>query len=451
MWKYLNSFHKIFFALCFLPGCITPQEKESDSSMPEFYRDDIAKPLQLDIIPLEIKPVEDKTFSPSSLEEYPGGYFFRYLNAEKNSRLLSEFKLNKIWELKWQSPLDSALFPWFLLYANERILVQNQSGWQLFDTNGKMISSSGRTDGNLSIDHKNNLFYQNEFSGFLQANNLNSGKTEFLVYPYFGKGYERNVSWFNGNKFLCIGNELTVMTHKSASKEPDITLFEVTDITNKSEIDPDKILNSAQQIQKLILKAKNVKTAVSKETIVAASDNFISLIDMNLNVKKIFQGKFIPMELSLDEQLNVYMIVKATDANNINRFFIWMINQVGELVRQTELPLKNENHEFYPPVVGTDFNTYIITGNKIFSVSPEGVLKSDNNLVDHSPGGSITTNGYILVPEGNILTAMDSSGKRNYIYKFEEDHLYTPPILSPQNEIYIASKNFLYCLQIKQN
>jgi hypothetical protein len=451
MWKYLNSFHKGFFVLFLLPGCITPQRKESDNSMPEFYRDDITKPLQIDVTKVDIKPVKEKSYSALEPEEYPGGYFFRYLNAEKNSRLLSEFKPNKIWEVKWQSQLDSNLFPWFLLLANDRIVVQNQSGWQLFDTNGKMISSSGRTDGNLSIDHKNSLFYQNEFSGFLQANNLNSGNTEFLVYPYFGKGYERSVLWFSDTKFLSIGNELMVMTHKSSSKEPDITLFEVTDVTDKSEIDPDKILNSSQQFQKLIMKAKNIKTAVSKETIVAASDNFISIIDIKLDVKKIFQGKFIPLELSLDGQLNVYLIVKVAEENNSVKFYLWMMNLNGELLRQTELPLKNDNYEFYPPVVGTDLSTFIITGNKIFSVNPEGVLISVNNLTDNCPGGSIALNGYILVPEGNILTAMESDGHRNFIYKFEEEQLFTPPILTPQNEIYIASKNFLYCLQIKQN
>jgi hypothetical protein len=84
-------------------------------------------------------------------------------------------------------------------------------------------------------------------------------------------------------------------------------------------------------------------------------------------------------------------------------------------------------------------------------VNPEGVLISVNNLTDNCPGGSIALNGYILVPEGNILTAMESDGHRNFIYKFEEEQLFTPPILTPQNEIYIASKNFLYCLQIKQN
>jgi hypothetical protein len=450
MWKFSNLLLKIIFILLLVSVWIFPQKKELNNPMPEFYRDNIDKPLKIDISPVNIKPVQDIHLSASHPGEYNGGYFFRYLNSMKNSRLLSEFKPDKIWEIKWQSPLDSNLYPWFLLTANDHIIVQNESGWQMFNTNGKLITSSARMDGNLSIDFKNNLFYQNDFSGFLAANNLTTGQTEFFVYPYFGKGYERSNIWYNENKFLTVGYELPVMTHKAPPKEPDITLFEVIDVQDKSLIDSDKILNSAQQVQKLILKAKDVKIASSGGLIVAASDNFISVIDQNLNVKKIFHGEFIPEEISLDEQLNIYLTVKVNDEKNDSfKFDFWVLNQNGEVINETELPVQDENSEFYPPILGFDGNTFILMENRLVSIDPAGGIKWDSLLAGSSPGASITENGYLLTSEGDLLCAFNKTGERNFIFQFESEELYTPPILTPDNEIYVATKNFLYCLTPK--
>ena len=240
MWKFSNSFLRVICFIWFISVCIIPQKKEPDKSMPEFFRNNINKPIEIDISLVEIKTVEGFEISKSSPEPYSGGYFFRYLNSAKNSRLLSEFKPNKIWEIKWQAALEPGLYPWFLLYADERIIVQNESGWQIFDTKGNQISSSAKSYGNLSIDINNKIFFQNEFSGFLQENNLNSGRIEFLVYPYFGKGYDRNVVWYDGNKFLCAGYEIPTMTHKAPPKDPEITIFEIINVGDKSLIDSDK-------------------------------------------------------------------------------------------------------------------------------------------------------------------------------------------------------------------
>ena len=450
MLKYLNSFHNVIIIICLASVWIIPQKKESGKFMPEFYRDDITKPIKIDILSVEIRPVTGVTITPSKPEEFAGGYFFRYLNSEKNSRLLSEFKSNKIWEIKWQAALETDLLPWFLLLSNDRIIVQNESGFQMFDTNGKSIFSSSRTDGNLSIDTKNNLFYHNEFSGFLAANRLDLGVMEFLVYPYLGKGYDRNIVWYNENKFMCVSSEIPAMTHKSSLKEPEITLFEVLDTRDKSMIDSDKILNSAQQIQKLIMKARFVKTAVSDGTTVAASENFITIIDQNLDVKKIFNGDFNPIEISIDNQLNIFMICKKFNkADETYKFGLMVINQNGELLQDVDLPFQNENPEFYPPILTYDLNTFILADNRLIFIDTNGKIKWDNFLAGNSPGVSVSSNGYLIVSEDNLLSAFDNKGERKFIFTFDSEKLYTPPIITPQNEIYVATKNFLYCLTIK--
>ena len=450
MWKYLNSFHKLFFIFWFIQGCVTPQKKESDNLMPEFYRDDIKKTLDVDTLVTEIKASKNINLLQSEPEKYSGGYFFRYLSPGKNSRLLSEYKTKNIWEVKWRAELDPTLFPWFLLFGDDRIIVQNESGWQMFDTSGKFIMSSSKSDGNLSIDIKNKLFYQNDFTGFLAANNLVTGENEFFIYPYFGQGYDRNLIWYNEHKFLCIGYEIPVMTHKSTPKEPDITLFEILDVRDKSMIDSDKILNSAQQVQKLILKATNVKTAFAGDNIIAVSDDFISVIDINLNIKKLFHGKFVPVELSIDEQLNISLIVRIDNEDGTFKFFLWLINKNGELINDTELPVENKNQEFCPPVPDFNLNTFIITGNRLFFIDSKGEIKWERFLADISPGASVSTNGYLLTSEGNYLNAFDINGERNFIFNFESEKLYSPPLLTPQNEIYVATKNSLYCLKIKE-
>ena len=65
----------------------------------------------------------------------------------------------------------------------------------------------------------------------------------------------------------------------------------------------------------------------------------------------------------------------------------------------------------------------------------------------NSPGANISSNNFLLTPEGDLLFAIDENGNRNFIYKFEKEKLCTPPLITPESELFIATKNYLYCLK----
>ena len=300
MQKYLNLIHKLWLILFILQISLIAQEKKQNTFMPKFYRDDITKPIKIDTSPVEIISERNSDFQDAKPEDYNGGYFYRYINSAKNSRLNSDFPVNKIWEIKWKAELKNTSSPLNLLLFSDRILVQDEEGWQLFDLTGKSIKTGIKSEGNISIDQKQKLFAVNDFSGYLSLNDLETGDKKFLIYPFMGKGYDRSVIFWNKDDFTSVGYSIPTMTHKTSNVKPDITLFETIDFSDQTELDEDKILYSAVQKNKLICQSLPVKTASQNNEIVIATENNIFVVDEKLNIKSIYTGCSY-LEISLDE------------------------------------------------------------------------------------------------------------------------------------------------------
>lgn len=446
MQKYLNFNHKTWLILFIFSIVLFAQEKKQNLFMPKFYRDDIRKPITINITPAEITPDRDYIFSNVKPDKYSGGYFYRYINPAKNSRLNSDFPVNKIWEVRWKAELKKNAFPWYLLIYDDRLIVQNEDGWQLFDQNGKLIKNGIKDEGNISIDQKQGLFFRNDFSGYLSLNDLETGDRKFLIYPFMGKGYDRSILYCDKNNFTSIGFSIPTMTHKRADTTPDITLLETIDMNNQSDIDSDKILYSAFQKNKLICQANPVKVASLNNEIVLATEDNLIYIDKELNIKSIFTDRFIPLQISLDESMNVYMISEIKQENMQDLYYLKVISPAGKLIYETKL-FNAGNNFYYPPIIGYNhFVSILNADNTMTEINIKGKTLWHIYLNENSPGANITANNFLLTSEGNILSAIDQESNRKFIFEFKNETLCTPPILTTENKIYVASKNFLFCL-----
>lgn len=407
------------------------------------YRNNLNSPVTLDISPVEIKySTEKKPIEKFSPDDKSKWILSRFINTERNSRLNSGLPSDKLWELKWKTPLNNEAIPWTLLLKDDRILIQNESGWQLFETSGKIILNGTRGEGDITIDPALPIFYFNDPSGFVTAADLQTGKEKFLFYPYLGSAYDRTILYSEGNKIISAGKELPVMTHDSPVKAPELTILELLDLGTSRKTDEDGILDSTFQIENLICKSTRVAFANSGSNIIIAVPNHIYFIDGNLQIVKVLVSKFVPLEISLDEEMRIYLLAEIEIDENTKQTEVWIIESDGTLISKVKVESIPNNY-LTPPVIDDEHTVYIRYENKIIAIDLSG-----NNLweqyIQKPLAGLTAAKDYLLTAEGTLLTAFDSKGERRFIYQFEEE--LSTSALIVDDQIFVASRTHLYCL-----
>jgi hypothetical protein len=410
-----------------------------------FYRNDLNNPVELIVKPVKINKAENvKSYGDYSPNENQKNYLTRYLNKERNSRLNSELPDAELWEIKWNTELNTSAIPWNLLIKNERIVIQNESGWQLFNTSGKNLANGIKAEGEILIDESEDIFFINDPSGFIDAVDLISGERKFYVYPFMGKGFDRSVIFSDGNKIINSAFELPEMTHDSPIKIPDLNILETTIIGKLRETDADGVLKSAVQKENLICKSGRLLMAIHDSTIIIAVPNHIYFVDTDLQITNDLEENFIPLEMSIDEGMRIYLLAQINDDDK-QKNVLWIVNSDGELLNETEIEPLNLNY-MTPPAIGFDHTAYIRYENKIVAVDSSGKILWQE-FIQKPLAGFTTTKDYLLTSEGNLLSAFKQNGERKFIYQFE-DELTTSPLLV-DNKIFVASNKHLYCLTPK--
>lgn len=407
-----------------------------------FYHDNLESPLTINVTPVQIK----QTGSKISIKEYnyseeQKNYLTRYINSERNSRMNSTLPSNQVWRIKWRSKLDSSAIPWFLLIKDDRLIVQNESGYQIFDMSGNLINSGIRAEGDIVISKSEKSFYINDPSGYIQNIDLMSGKRKFYVYPYLGKGFKRTVVYTNGNKIIDSGFELPEMTHNSTIKPPDMNILEKLNINNPPETDEDGVLKPPVESKNVLIKTGSIITALHDSSLIIAASNHIYFLDSDLNVIKDLSENFIPFEMSVDEDMRIYLLAGIEKDDKIISEF-WLIDSEGNLISKTEIPDLDLNN-LTPPVIDFNHTAYIAYPDKIVAVTPAGEILWEN-YVQKPLDGIAAVRDYLFLSEGNLLTAFDKNGERRFFYEFE-DELSTYPLLV-NNEIFVATRKHLYCI-----
>lgn len=402
-----------------------------------FYQLGSDKPIKLKVPLTEIRrATESPKFSLSPIEKY-NGTRRRFINEQLNSR--SPIVLNDgEWKIKWQADLPAGFSPLAILEANERILIESDGVWFLFDKEGKKLLNGQLGASGIILDNEN--FYAADSSGLIWARSLADGKNIFGLSLYFGNVYQRIFMFRQGQKFLAFSTERDL--EADTPKFKDNTLIEAIELGNPIKIDSDKLLQSAQPLAHLIRKTNTLLTAANNQMLVFATQNRIYLADLNLEIQKAFSGDFVPQTMSLDETGRIYLTVKKE-----NRSFLWLIFPNGELAMEFELP-RSFVQNSTPPIIGYKNNIYLLGKNKILVVNLEGKLLWENDLEKNIGGAIVTANDQLLVSVKNEVLAFDINGQKRNIVSLTDEPITVAPLLTKGGEILVASKNRLYCLHL---
>lgn len=426
---------------------IFSQPNDSVHMNTQFYISDLDNPVSLDFKSVRIKPSEEKAaFNDYEAPGGTNGYFSRYNNSERNSRLNSPLPETDLWEVKWLSSVNSSYAPWYLMIKNNRILLQNESGWQLFDISGKKIGEGTKAQGEIILSQAEDVFYFNDHSGYIQAVDLITGKEKFNVYPFLGKGFERSVIAAREDKIIIKAFELPVMTHSSTIKIPETNILEIIKLGTSRETDRDGVLRTSEKSENLILKSSKIITAVHDSQIIAAVPNHIFIVDEKLQITKDFTGDFIPLEMSVDEEMRLYLIVQ-TEIENEFITQLWMLSSEGSLLFSKSITPVGMNY-LIPPAIDYNHCAYVMYEQKITAITSTGDILWDE-YVQQPLSGFSSGKDYLLVSEGTLLTAFNHQGVRKLIYNFDEN--LSSPALLFNDEIFVVTRNNLFCLKPKKN
>jgi hypothetical protein len=124
---------------------------------------------------------------------------------------------------------------------------------------------------------------------------------------------------------------------------------------------------------------------------------------------------------------------------------LWIVGRTGARVARPPLPAGLD--VLAPPIVGYDHMVYLLGAQRIVAVSPAGAVLWDRALDGVAAGAVVTADRKLLVTTGAALDVYDAQGRRERLFTAEGDVLVTPAAATPDGDLVVAGRRFLYRLR----
>ncbi len=366
-----------------------------------------------------------------------GGSLRPYVNVQHNSRTgLSLPKGN--WSVQWQADIKSVGMPTFILQTQNKIVIQAEDGWILFNNEGKVIQLGPRLGGDIVLDPNLGVFYIADINSFVSTINLADGSLFSLVGASFGTKFERT---------LLARKENSMLIHSFAMPEPpfigppDFTILELQDLGNPIEIDDFSFVTSAEDRASIISNTIPLLVALDGDYTVAVVPNHIYRLDKSLKVVADLMAEFTPLAFSLDEAGRIYLLAQSKGKN-----VLWVVTPQGERILSVELQNTLLN-PLYPPVINYDHQILILDSNEIQAFDiPSGLVWQWKSASDIAGVIAMADGGY-LVATGSQVFVLSHEGEPTKLITVPSETLITPPVLTSEGKILVASAEHLFCLE----
>jgi len=424
-----------FFCTGTSVGC---QTETKDKTMNDsFYVTSPDSPVKLDRPPIPIQPAQAGPIPRATPARGADGCLRPFVNQQLNSRVSRALGAED-WKILWQKDVSAGLYPSYVLESNNRILAQGVDRWELFDGDGKSISTGRIGQSAVFIDSAHSLFYLSDENGYIAARRLSDGGEEFVFHAYFGKDFRQTLIERKDHRMLIVSIERPTDPH--GGQQPNLSVIEVQDLGAPLKTNADHILISAKRQTNLMRDTINLHAALLGETLVLAADQRVYFTDLDLKINSVLQEEFTPLAMSLDEASRVYLLAQTKAGLEL-----WLITKDGKRLMSSVLPQDMRVNPI-PPIVSYNHRTYILGTDRVMAIGPSGKLAWVRPLKTTRASAVVTADDQLLVSDGSELIVFDEAGKRRVLQTFVNDVLTTPPVLSSGGEILVASERRLYCL-----
>lgn len=352
----------------------------------------------------------------------------------------------------WAARLDPDLEAGSVLLTHDRVLVQGLRRWALLDRLGAPIRNAMKAIGDMVLDPVLGGFFYDD-DGSLSGRRLDTGAQAFSVALTFASTVRRTFLSLRDGGLIVAGRRQPFLSEPSppppgvalpppAPPSLDFTHLEAQTLGNPLTVD-DGVLTSSRRTREVIRHTgvpEPLHVAASDVGVVIAVKGVIYLGDRNLTLSKALSGDFVPGALSLDELGRIYLV-----AWEGARWCLWVLTPNGDRVALVPLP-GDESSAVSPPIVGYDHRAYVIVGDTLSAVSPAGECLWQYRAPNALLCASVTADDQLLVAVGDELLAFDAVGNARLCFSFDGDALRTPPVLTADGEVLVASASTLYCL-----
>ncbi len=346
------------------------------------------------------------------------------------------------WVQRFATPLLPDTRAHSVLQHGDAILVQ-ASRWQLFDRDGALRSDGRGGPGPLVISAADETFRWVNHQGSLVAAALSTGDELWAHGLHHGGGALYPFLAVDGDRSVVVSADRFVDPEAEHPPTPTLAV-EVITVGSPVEVSAGGNLRSAASPGALTTASDgDVIGAFGEDVVVVAWRDHLLTLGVDLSVRRVLGGTFEPRALSLGEGGRVYFIARTADGPQL-----WMLNAAGEQVFAVALPDEAADTQV-PPIVSPDHRVFVVTGQRIVAFAPDGEW-----LWEFVPGGTphaaVTADGWLLVAVNQSLGVLDGDGRGVSIYAETRGTFRTPPVLTADGEILIATESSLVCLQYEE-
>ncbi len=366
------------------------------------------------------------------------GYICPFANLQLNSRSPYSLPRGK-WGLRWRVNSAPEVQPAFVLQEGSHIYVHGME-WRIYTRDGKATFSGISGGAPVVLDADAGLVYRMAGGGEFAATRLVDGKSLFQFLPTRGDSFSRTMIVRRGRRYMLGSNErqLSPYVHQPATD----SLLECLDVREPVETTQLGTLTSGTMKGVLQFPSPRILFATVGDTIVAAAPGWVYVIDGSLTIQRALDTGLDPVMMSLDEAGRIYLLVKADERTSVH-----LLTQDGMRIYSSALPPETPEIKS-PPIVAYDHGVFLLTENQIIALGADGKINWTRTTNGPLAGAVATPDGHLVVTEGDSITSWDLKGERKLLFATGGDRLLTPPVLTADGELLVASSAHLYCLAV---
>ena len=390
--------------------------------------------------PLATVPLQDasRTAPPRAAAVSAQVYPMHFANPGLNSRLPATLPQGP-WRIRWQKPLGQHESPLSILRSADRIVVRFATSWLLFDNEGKAAGRGSVGPGAIYLDASPGLLYVPVQADILEGRRLADASLMFQTSISHGSTFVFPLIARSGNRMVVVGTEIERFSH--TPRPATESTIEFKEFGKPFAVDEMGMLNSVTRGGTLRVNSPALLAAVQGDAIRFAVPNALASISTDLEVRSACAAKFTPKLMSVDEAGSQYLIVESG-----GRTSLWAV--APDCKRFINLVLDPRYGSLVaPPVIGYDHRIYLVSSSYALAVSPEGKVLWERETLATAAGAGISVDDKLLVSAGDTLAVLPDTGDLQILARFSGDRLLTYPVLTAHNQILVASKQNLYCLE----
>jgi hypothetical protein len=346
--------------------------------------------------------------------------------------------------LAWRADVPAELTPRFVLNQGNVVALQ-AAQWQLFDINGQKLGSGFAGPGQLLLDSA--VLMSIDTNGYLAGNEVNDGKRRFIIMPVGGDASMFSLISKRGSEVLLAGFEQPKADFEQLDRSANLppapgseSHIEIMNFGEGIRVRAGGMLTGVKT-RNLRIPAAPLFAARGARITWAAVPGALLAVGADLNVTAAYELNARPLAVSSDDADNAHLIVRTDKGRAVLR-----VSAQGAASPAIALPDSADRFP-KPPTVAADGRVFVASGGSLIAVSPGGQVLW-TKAVSAAPGGlAVTPDGTLLVADGTELAAFNTAGERRVLYTSEHGALITPPVVTAQGLVLLASKTHLMALR----